>query len=355
MHSTRNHPIAVALTLALLSSGVAAQTTPDAGALRQQIEQGREATLPRQALPAKPEQPTAMAPLSGVVVNVKQFRLAGNTLLTTEQLQPALAPFLNRSLDYSQLQAAAAAVAEIYRAAGWVVRAYLPQQEIAEGQVTIQIVESVFGGVKLEGKAATRVSLDQIQRGFDAHQGAGTALNADALDRALLLADDIPGVAVSGSLREGTQPGQTDLVLKLADESLIVGDVNLDNTGARSTGANRLSASLNLNSPFQIGDLLSANLIHTEGSDYLRLAGTLPVGATGWRVGANASSMNYRLVGSDFAALDAKGSSSTAGLEANYPLIRSRLKNLFFSTNLDHKTYDNQANAATTPATGSTA
>jgi hemolysin activation/secretion protein len=180
----------------------------------------------------------------------------------------------------------------------------------------------------------------------------GALLNADALDRALLQADDLPGVAVSGSLREGTQPGQTDLVLKLADEPLIVGEVNLDNTGARSTGANRLSANLNFNSPFQIGDLLGANLIHTEGSDYVRLAGTLPAGTTGWRIGANASTMNYKLVGSDFSALDAKGSSSTTGLEASYPLIRSRLKNLFFSTTLDHKTYDNQANAATTTRYG---
>jgi hemolysin activation/secretion protein len=138
----------------------------------------------------------------------------------------------------------------------------------------------------------------------------------------------------------------------LADEPLIVGEVNLDNTGARSTGANRLSANLNLNSPLQKGDLLAANLIHTEGSDYLRLAFTLPVDATGWRVGANASTMNYKLVGSDFSALDAKGSSNTTGLEASYPLIRTRLKNLYLNANLDHKTYDNQANAATTTRYG---
>jgi hemolysin activation/secretion protein len=348
MLNTRNHPNAIAIALVTFSVGIDAQTPPDAGALRQQIEQGREATLPRQALPAKPAQPAAMAPLSGVVITVKQFRLVGNTLLSTEQLQPVLAAYLNRALDYSQLQAAAAAVAEFYRAAGWVVRAYLPQQEIADGQVTIQIIEAVFGGIKLEGEAAKRVSLTQIQRGFDAQQKVGAALNADALDRALLLADDLPGVAVSGALREGSQSGQTDLALKLADEPLIQGEVNLDNTGARSTGADRLSANLNLNSPLQQGDLLSANFIHTEGSDYLRLAGTLPVGASGWRVGANTSSMSYRLVGSDFSALDAKGSSSTAGLEASYPLIRSRLKNLYLSANLDHKTYDNQAFAATT-------
>ena len=288
-----------------------------------------------------------MAPLSGVVITVTQFRLVGNTLIGAEPLQAALQPFLNRPLDYTQLQAAAAAVADVYRAAGWIVRAYLPQQDIAEGVVTIQIVEAVFGGMQLEGAPATRVSLTQIQRGFEAQQKVGAPLNAEALDRALLLADDLPGVAVSGSLREGTQAAQTDLVLKMADEPLAVGEVNLDNTGARSTGETRLSANLNLNSPFGYADLLSANLIHTEGSDYLRVAGTVPVGYAGWRVGANASSMNYRLVSAEFAALDSKGSSTSTGLEASYPLVRSRLQNLYFNANADFKNFDNQANGAT--------
>ncbi|MEI6600191.1 MAG: POTRA domain-containing protein [Comamonadaceae bacterium] len=58
-----------------------------------------------------------MAPLSGVVITVTQFRLVGNTLIGAEPLQAALQPFLNRALDYTQLQAAAAAVADVYRAA----------------------------------------------------------------------------------------------------------------------------------------------------------------------------------------------------------------------------------------------
>ncbi len=311
----------------------------------QQLE--RKPALPPKALPTQPAQPAALQPLTGVVINVTRFRLAGNTLLGVEQLQPALASFLNRTLDYSQLQAAAAAVAETYRAAGWIVRAYLPQQDIVDGVVTIQIVEAVFGGVKLEGAPATRVSLTQIQRGIDAQQAVGAPLNADALDRGLLLADDLPGVTVSGSLREGTQASQTELLIKLADEPLLMGDATLDNTGSRSTGSNRLSASLNLNSPFGLGDLLSANLIHAQGSDYLRLGGTLPVGAQGWRIGANASNMRYRLVTAEFAALDSKGTSGSAGLEASYPLIRSRLQNLYFNASLDRKSFDNQANGVT--------
>ena len=110
-----------------------AQTPPDAGALQQQIERERQQQLPRRIAPDKPATPAVLPPLAGIVVTVKQFRFVGNTLLSAEQLAPAVAPFLDRPLDYNQLQAAAAAVAETYRAAGWVVRAYLPQQDIKDG------------------------------------------------------------------------------------------------------------------------------------------------------------------------------------------------------------------------------
>ena len=340
-------PLLLALAVPVTSVSLA-QTTPDAGSLLQQLERDRKPTLPPNALSTQTEQPPAMQAQAGPGVTVSSFRFAGNTLLSAEQLSTAVANYLNRPLDFAQLQGAPAAVAELYRAAGWVVRAYLPQQDIVGGVVTIQIVEAVFGGVTLAGPAPARVSLAQIQRSFDAAQTVGELLNADELDRALLLADDLPGVTVAGSLRPGAQANQTELVIQLADEALRMGDATLDNTGSRATGAERLSANLSFNSPFQRGDLLSANLIHAEGSDYLRVAGTIPVGPHGWRVGANVSTLAYRLITAEFAALDSKGTSNSAAVEASYPLVRSRLQNLYFNASAEQKRFDNQANGATT-------
>lgn len=342
-----NHVIASAFALAVVASGAAAQTPPDAGSLRQQIEQGREPSLPRKALPAKPAEPAAMPAQKGVIVTVKRFRFAGNSLLSAEQLAPVVAEYLNLPLDYTQLQAAAAAVANAYRDAGWVVRAYLPEQDIADGVVTIQIVEAVFGGVEIDGEAPPRMRRAYVSAMIAAQQKTGAALNAESIDRGLLIADDLPGVTVSGNLREGAQSGQTELVLKLGDEPLVVGEAGLDNTGSRSTGSVRLSANLGLNSPFRLGDLVGANVIHTQGSDYLRLSGTLPVGHNGWRAGINGSHLSYRLVTPEFSALGAKGTSDTVGAEATYPIIRSRLRNLYLGINAEHKTFDNQSGGST--------
>ncbi len=342
-------PTRLSLALAAVFIGTAfAQTPPDAGALQQQIERERQQQMPKRIAPDKPALPAAIKPAAGVVVTVKQYRFLGNTLLTSEQLAPAVAPYLNRSVDFAQLNAAAAAVADLYRAAGWVVRAYLPQQDIQEGIVTIQIVEAVFGKLKHEGTVPQRISTTQIESIFTARQASGAPLNAEALDRSLLIADDLPGVSVVGSLVAGASERETDLILKAADEPLVVGEAVIDNTGSRSTGSDRLSANISLNSPFGLGDLITANLIHSSGSNYLRLASSLPLGNNGWRLAANASNLRYQLVTSEFSGLNAKGSSDTFGLEASYPIHRSRLANLFLNLNQDHKNFDNQSGGATT-------
>ena len=137
--------VRVSFALGLLAASLAqAQTPPDAGRLQQQIEREQQPVLPPKLPPAAAILPPKMRALSGQTLAVAQFKFAGNTRLTAGQLGAAVAPFLNREVDFSQLEAAASAVASAYRDAGWVVRAYLPAQDIAAGVVTIQVVEAVF-------------------------------------------------------------------------------------------------------------------------------------------------------------------------------------------------------------------
>lgn len=341
-------PTLVLCVLSLICGLTYAQTNPDAGSLQKGIEREYRPSLPRTYSPERRLAPAAIQPLMEPTLTVKVFHFSGNTLLSVEQLTPVVAGFLGRVLNFTELQQAAVVVAEAYRTAGWIVRVYLPQQEIRDGIVTLQIVEAVFGGARFEGARPGRIAPLRLIAGIEAGQVKGALLNAQAINRALLLADDLPGVAVSGVLTEGRYDNETDLVLKVIDEPLFNGEINADNTGARATGRERLSGNFNLNSPLGMGEQLTANLIRNQGTNYGRLAFTLPVGYAGWRVGANASALNYRLISSEFAALNARGTSSTVGLEASYPLIRSGLKNLYFGLNYDAKRFDNQSGGVTT-------
>jgi hemolysin activation/secretion protein len=337
-----------ALALALAGAGAAAfaQTPPDAGALQQQIERDLQRPLPEVPKPVVPVAPAEKPAPSGVTVTVSAFVFQGNTKLSTEQLQAVTARFVGRPLSFAELQNVAAAVAEAYRAKGFVVRVFLPQQELNDGGVvTLQIVEARFGDVHIQPEKPgekLRVKESRLRGTVLAAQPKGAPVSNTSIDRALLLADDLPGVQAGGALAAGQVEGETDLVLRVAAEPVVGGDVRVDNTGSRSTGSTRYSANLAWTSPTGNADLASANLLHTEGSNYGRLAYRLPLGYAGWSAGVNGSLMEYELVDS-FAAFGSLGSATTFGLEAAYPILRTREAGLSLQLAVDLKEYDNEA------------
>ena len=332
---------ALSLFQILAVQALAAPPLPDAGQLLQQIERGREPGLPQREAPelVRPAEPVPQG--HGPTVVVKAFRFVGNTRIASDQLTAAVSTYVDRPLDLAGLQLAAAAVAEVYRKAGWIVRAFLPEQDIVGGVVTIQIVEAVYGGTDIEGPPPARIDAARLQATIDQQLPKGAPVSTDRLDRGLLLLGDLPGLAVQGTLRPGTAEGETRLVVRTTDRPLFNANVGIDDFGDHSTGAIRGTGDFFANSPLHLGDQIAVSFIGSAGNNYGRAGWSIPVGYDGWRVGASASYLQYNLISDQFKALDASGTSSTEGVFATWPVIRARMANLYLGLNYDHRNFDN--------------
>lgn len=322
-----------------------AQSPSDAGKLLRDIEREAPAQMPERGEGIGQPLPPPMPEKDGLIVTVSSFRFIGNKLLAAEQLSEVLKPFLGRPLRFADLQAAVAAVAGRYRQDGWVVRVYLPQQEIIDGVVTIQIVEASFGGARLQGEL-TRLSVERIERIVEQAQARGKPANLEQIERAILLIKDLPGVEATAALRTGEREGETDLVIDLADTPLLNGRVAVDNAGSRSTGEERVLGLFSLDSPMSLGDQAGLTAMTSTGSKYARLDYTLPVGHDGMRAGASLSRLTYEL-GKDFTNLSARGSARTTGVNVTYPLRRSRFTNVYLGARQDRKEFYNESLGAT--------
>ncbi len=317
-------------------------TEVNAGSLRQQIERDQTFKLPKISAPTETEKRPTKEPVSkGPKIAVKQFVFKGNTLLSSERLAAVVASYPGESLSFAQLEQAVAEVAQAYRLAGWTVRAYLPEQDIVDGVVTVNIVEAVFGKVVIDGVKPKSLDQARLIQIVLSEQTTGTFLRASAVDRALLIADDISGVAVTGGLQEGQRDGETDVVLKALEKPWLETNFSHDNTGSESTGVERTSLGFTGNSWLLPGDVFSTQLVGSEGTRYVRMSESIPIGYTGLRMGVNASRMTYRvgLLGAD--GYEVTGLSETFGLETSYPLVRSRLSNLYVNLAVDNKIFRN--------------
>ena len=328
---------AVAGALALLSSGAWA-AAPDAGQLLDTLKApSQEPMRKAPLLNVQQEVRPALLALPGVKVKVTGFRVTGNTVVPSSSLLPLLQSQIGSELDLAGLDACAARISNYYRAHGYfIARAYLPAQDITSGEVEIAVLEGRIGTVTVKAVGQTRIDMQRAKNMVSASVQPGQVVREQGIERGLTLLNDLPGVDVKSTLFPGTTPGASDLVIEATEGREFTGSVDMDNFGNRYTGQTRVGASLNINDPSHIGDLLTLRAMGTSNSDmsYYRGGYLTPIGNNGFKLGGAYSHMNYKL-GKDFAALGATGTADVLSLYGMYPFIRSRNLDLYGNIGFD--------------------
>jgi len=275
-------------------------------------------------------------------VLVKSIQLKGNQALSTRELSLTVAHFIGKEMSYEDLLAVGVAIERYYNKQNRLARVILPPQDLTDGDLQLQIIESVVSKVEVEQALESMPKTqDYILAVLDARQKRGDALDSKAIERGLAVANEVPGVSVTGSLKEGEMDGETELILKMYKNQSRQAEFLADNYGSRSTGAERAMVSANFFNPLAMADMFNLTAIHTRGSEYVRMAYSVPVGFDGWRMGANLSAMTYEVVVGAAGMVGAAGKAITQGLDWAYPLMRSTEENMSLLFNFDSKKYQN--------------
>ena len=308
--------------LALLAvPGAWAQNVPDAGTILRQQPQPPAAPRPAPVRPT-PDRPQAAPPgASQATVLLKGFRISGNALIPEAELQEPLRDLVGRALRFDELLDVRLRLTAYYAQKGYVVRVFLPPQEIRDGILEVRVVEGTRGDINVETRAA-RVDAERVRRFLEARAPAGEPLDMNAVGEALNILNEQPGVQVSSALATGKTESAVDINVTAADRKLATFDLAVNNHGARSTGPGQATVGVALANPTGLFDQVSAVLNLSEGITFGRAEYSLAVGDRGLRLGVSASALSYRLVQPSFAALQARGTATTAGLRASYPLLR---------------------------------
>ncbi len=345
MHLYRQSRTLIVFALAFVSITAWAQT-PDAGALQQQlqreVDQERQVPVPsppikkkeRELTPAKPGEQT---------IDVKGFKVSGITLITEQQAQDALKPYVGRQLTVTQIKEAANTVTLLYQEIGRIAQATLPPQNVTDGIIEIKMIEGRTGEVIIERLQTSpgKLKSEVIQNFLYANNPKGDLLSIPGLERSLALLNELPGTAVEGQLSEGSEPGTSNIVINSAETPMFTGRAEAANYGSSSTGVAQAIASLNLNNVAGIGDLLSLDAIGSEGSVYAQLKYGIPVGYQGWKVALGASNLNYKTL-SSFSSTISEGNAQVYGIYSSYALTRAPTSQSNLIVNYENKNYLNK-------------
>ena len=340
-------PLYIVFIASLLGSQIALAI--DAGDQLNQIERNQKKKESLKAPPRIEEEKEKPKPKSqGTTFKVTSFSFEGNKLVSSNELQAFLKEYLNREITLDELKLAVDSLSVLYKDKGYLATASLPKQDITEGNVKIIIIEAKFGGaqLKLDPSTKYRIHPDIIQKFIEYSNQKGEALNLNALDRAVLIADELPGAAVTQSLQPGTKDGETDSLLNIDNEPAYLAMLSVDNYGSHSTGPVRYQANASFLSPLGLGDRIDLGLLHSNGTDYGRLSFNRPIGYSGLRMGINASALKYDVIAGAALSLNPEGTAETLQIEGSYPVYRSRAFDLSLASSLERKHFRNKAQEA---------
>ena len=217
-----------------------------------------------------PEGAGAEAPAGSDAIDVRLTNVVLDGATDPAALAELRAALVGQPVKVSAIFAAAHAIEARYARAGRVLtRVVVPAQRLVDG-ATLRLV---FVDGYIERVDVSRLPA-KVRHVIEARLRplAGVhGLTLAAIERSLLLAADVPGVALRSTLAAGSQPGATLLVIEGTQRS-VTGYVTLDNTLPSSLGRLSYGIGINFNSVLGAGELI-----------YLRASG-LPNGGNGTSV-----------------------------------------------------------------------
>ncbi|HEY9063423.1 MAG TPA: ShlB/FhaC/HecB family hemolysin secretion/activation protein [Burkholderiaceae bacterium] len=157
-----------------------------------------------------------------------------------------------RTVSLREIQRAAAQLEGRYAAAGYpLARVVVPPQRLADdGPLTLRVVDGFIEDIVVDGvDAAMRAP---VRKRLQPLVGV-RSLTLAALERAVLLAGELPGLRLRSALVRGRQEGGVRLVVDGTHDPAAA-QLRVDNALPKSFGRREANGTLSLNSPFGTGE-----------------------------------------------------------------------------------------------------
>jgi hemolysin activation/secretion protein len=327
---------------------------------------------PSEAVPANAET---------ITFTLRGIDLKGVSVYRPRELEGLWRSDVGKTVSLKRVYDIAAAITARYRADGYfLASAYIPAQEIGNGTVRIAVVEGYIGQVKFDGDMPSSHVFDSLKSRL---LSLGP-LNVKALERQMLLLNDLPGTRFRAILKPlDDEAGQTQplapspaaattpetvappstqtapeippaarappveppvkeggVLLEIVGEpqSPVHGSVSVDNTGSRYLGPYLASAQMSIDRG--LPDLQQAVITLNSSVPDHELKSVLgkyiiPLNDNGVKLSLNAGYSQGR-PGYTLTPDDLVADSTTLGTELEWDAVRQRTENLRLLVGLDY-------------------
>lgn len=193
---------------------------------------------------------------NGHCFNITQIKLSGATLLTSKERDALTKNYLNQCLGLLKINRLLKEITAYYMSKGYITtRAYLSQQNLSEGSLTIIVQE----GVVTDFSWSTDSGLDKTQIDLAFPVASNDKLNLRAIEQGVDQLNRLQSNSVKTQMAPGDKPGDTKVILENTLKKRWSTSFSYDNSGQESTGKDQASINISGDNTFGLADFLSIN------------------------------------------------------------------------------------------------
>lgn len=287
--------------------------------------------------------PPELTPDSSITFAIKNFQFQGyESLISIAELQKLSTSYIKEDASYDDLSELTYKITKYLREEkGFLLsRAYLPEQDITQGTVTIAIIP-----VRLDGEVfvdnQSSVNSDMIRKIARKAIPADQTLLLQDVERAVLLISDLPATTARAFLDKGEAPGTSRISIETTEGRWMTGSLLADNFGNRYTGMIRRTAQAAFSNSLHQGDLLQVSYVNAEELNQGMMKFSMPLFSNGTSLDLSYAGFRYE-VGGKLEDLRAKGSAHTTLASLRYPVRRTRKSSLWIGTAYGFDTFEDK-------------
>ena len=223
-------------------------------------------------------------------------------------------------------------ITNLYRARGYALSfALVPAQQIEEGIVKIEIIEGWLDTLDIQSDFLSSKTQAHIERAFQ-KLASDRPTKIAALERYLLLVNDLPGVTARGVISPGQTDGASSLTL-IAEETPFTGNFGYNDYLSDALENDLLSLSLTANNLTTGRDSLTIDASRSPDSEVFETLSTsyeTYLDDNGLQIIVSASESSTKPKSGTLAASGFKSNGQTQTIELRQIWDRSRSQNLNF-------------------------
>ncbi len=207
---------------------------------------------PVRSLPGEPQE-------KGPILRVfaKRIQVVGSTVFSPQEIDQLVAPYENRAVTTEDLEELRRQITLAYIDKGYPIPGrYIPDQAVADGSITMQVIEGRLSDIRIQGTKWFRPSYfrDRIEL------TAGPPFNMNPLrDRLQVLLQDDRVERLNAELKPGAVPGEAILHVAVQEANPFRAFVEYNNYLNPTVGENQLRGTIAHRNLTGHGDVLSVS------------------------------------------------------------------------------------------------